>query len=391
MRKFFVTNKLIFLILLEFIYLIVLQTNFNDILNRKDISNFFTNKKKLILFEKKIKETFQITNHANLNEIESSLPFGRKWKRYNFSHNAINVGSSLDPQYIPETIITTVSIIISQKSTTKLRLHYSVVNNFNPRDMIKIYTLRNRLREDVEFNFYNASRVEKELNTITKKGPGLAAKLLLPQLTDNSVKKLIILDNGDVLTLRDLSIMYNWKMGNNIYMGAPDESAGMFGKISNKTLEVYINVGNYLIDVQKVKKMNMYNLFLKYKNVYSPPLAEQNMINDIAFGRIGYLPVEFGLVPPYSDDKLFYLRKKPKARFASWNLKIIGNKKYFLPKRYNDFLLAAFDPVIVHQWNGKWAQGNGMNIYRKLCQYFIELSGMKKEICNTHPGYCKLK
>ena len=60
--------------------------------------------------------------------------------------------------------------------------------------MIKIYSLRNRLRDDVEFIFYDASRVEKELNTITKKGPGLAAKLLLPQLTDNSVKKLIILD-----------------------------------------------------------------------------------------------------------------------------------------------------------------------------------------------------
>ena len=83
------------------------------------------------------------------------------------------------------------------------------------------------------------------------KGPGLAAKLLLAQLTDNSVKKLIILDNGDLLALRDLTIMYNWNMKNNIYMGAPDNSAGRFGKISNKSLNVYINTGNYLIDVQK--------------------------------------------------------------------------------------------------------------------------------------------
>jgi hypothetical protein len=31
----------------------------------------------------------------------------------------------------------------------------------------------------------------------------------------------------------------------------------MFGEISNKTLDIYINAGHYLIDVEKVKKKNM--------------------------------------------------------------------------------------------------------------------------------------
>ena len=126
------------------------------------------------------------------------------------------MGSSLDHNFVLETIITTTSIIISQKSTTKLRLHFAVVNNFKPKDMIKIYSLRNRLREDVEFNFYDASRVVKDLSSLSDKGPTIAARLLLPQLTDNSVKKLIIIDNGDALALRDLSVMYNWNMKNNI-------------------------------------------------------------------------------------------------------------------------------------------------------------------------------
>ena len=363
--------------------------NNNNNLNRKIKFNLFQNKNQLILFENKIKEEFRIKKNVNLNEIESNFPFGRGWNSYYFSKKAINIGSSLDPRYILKAIITTVSIIASQKSSTKLRLHFSVVNNFNTKDMIKIYKLRNRLREDVEFNFYNASRVEKELNGVGGKGPGLAAKLLLPQLTDNSVKKLIILDIGDLLALRDLTIMYNWNMKNNIYMGAPDKSAGRFGNISNKSLNVYINTGNYLIDVQKVKKINMYKLFLKYKNIYAPLLAEQHMINDIAYGKIGYLPVEFGLVPPFSNDVLFHLNNKSKAIYDTFNLRIISNNSNFLPKTYYEFLLAAYNPIIVHQWNGKWADGKGMNIYRILCQYFIELSGMKEEICNTHPGYCK--
>ena len=123
-----------------------------------------------------------------MNEIESNLPFGKKWIINRFNHNEINVGSSLDPNFILETIITTTSVINSQKSTTKLRLHFSVVENFKPKDMIKIYSLRNKIREDVEFNLYDASRVEKDLDSISYKGPELAAKLLLPQLLDDNIK-----------------------------------------------------------------------------------------------------------------------------------------------------------------------------------------------------------
>jgi hypothetical protein len=306
------------------------------------------------------------------------LPFGRRWNLLKNDPNEINVGISLDRNFILKAMITTASVIDSQKSTTKLRLHFTVVKTFKPRDMIKIYSLRSRIREDVEFNFYNARKVQIEINSITHKGPGLAAKLLLPQLVEENVKRLIIIDTGDLLVIRDLSEMYNWDMGNNMYMGAPDQSAGMYGKISKKPLDIYINAGNYLIDVNKVKKKNMYKLFLKYKNVYNPPFAEQHMINDIANGEIGYLPVEFGLVPPFPDDGFFFNSKAKSIYINNFNFDIISKFSNFLPKNYEEYLHSAINPVIIHSWNGKWSEGKGMNIYRKLCQYFIELSGMKK-------------
>jgi len=212
----------------------------------------------------------------------------------------------------------------------------------------------------------------------------------LPQLVDDNVKRLIIIDSGDVLVLRDLSEMYNWNMSNNIYMGAPDQSAGIFGKISNKTLNFYINTGHYLIDVKKVKDNNMYQSFLKYKGVYDQKFPEQHMINDIAFGKIGYLPLEFGLVQPFSNDESFYNRKKITIyNSLKSKLNMISNNSLFLPKTYEEILHLAFNPVIVHSWNGKWSEGKGINIYRKLCQYFIRLTGIEEEICKNHPGYCK--
>ena len=385
--------KLIIIIFCFEILILFYQKNeYYESLNQNNLKLIFKEKNKINIFSKIIAQEFKLKKYANLNEIESKLSFGNKVNYNKYNTNEINVGASLDPNFILKAIITISSVIASQKSNTKLRLHFSVVNNFKSKDMLKIYSLRYRLREDVEFNFYDASRVRKELYSISRKGPGLSAKLLLPQLVKDNVKKLILIDIGDVLVLRDLTKMYNWDMKNNIYMGAPDTGAGTFGKISKKILKVYINVGHYLINVEKVKKKNMYQLFVKYKNMYKNIYAEQLMVNDIAYGFVDYLPIEFGLVPPFKDDKFFKIRKnRKKSIYNCYNLTLISemsNKLNSLPKTHEEFLYHAFNPVIVHSWNGKWAEGNGMNIYRRLCQYFIELSGMKSEICSKYPGYC---
>lgn len=74
-------------------------------------------------------------------------------------------------------MITTASVMDSQKLDAKLRLHFAVVKDFSAINMMKIYTLRSKIREDVEFNFYNAKRVEKELKGLSPKGPGICARL----------------------------------------------------------------------------------------------------------------------------------------------------------------------------------------------------------------------
>ena len=379
---------IIIFFLIDIRIIIFINNEFYEALKLAFISKNINKREQIISFEKLIEKEFKIKNHVNLNEIESNLPFGRRWNLLKNDPNEINVGISLDRNFILKAMITTASVIDSQKSTTKLRLHFTVVKTFKPRDMIKIYSLRSRIREDVEFNFYNARKVQIQINSITHKGPGLAAKLLLPQLVEDDVERLIIIDTGDLLVIRDLSEMYKWDMGNNMYMGAPDQSAGMYGKISKKPLNIYINAGNYLIDVNKVKKKNMYKLFLKYKNVYGPPFAEQHMINDIANGEIGYLPVEFGLVPPFSDDGFFYKSKAQSIYINNFNFDIISKFSNFLPKNYEEYLHSAFNPVIIHSWNGKWSEGRGMNIYRKLNQYYIQLTGIKEEICLKIPSYC---
>jgi hypothetical protein len=383
-------NKLFFKIVFKiyiFIFFLLFWQNFKNY--SKSIYEFKylkSNDKKIFLF--KIRKVFKEKGFVNINEVESTIFRGRSWRKNKNKTPEINVGSALDPGFILRTMITTASVMDSQKLDTKLRLHFAVVNNFNVKNMMKIYSLRNKIREDVEFNFYNAKRVEKELKGLSPKGAGICARLLLPQLVEDDVKRLIIIDNGDVLVLRDLSEMYNWNMGKNIYMGVPDPGLGSIGIYSNKSLNVYINGGNYLIDVEKVKSINIYEKFRKYKNIYNSIFAEQDMLSDIAYGYAGYLPIRFGLISPYfndaeSDNPPF------KTYFRFINLKKSDKKYTYIPHNFNEYNLQAFNPVIAHHWNTKWMDGNGMSIYRRLVQYYIFLAGIWEETCKKYPGYCK--
>ena len=201
---------------------------------------------------KKINQTFSKNGYVNINEIESKFPEGRSWKKNNHN-NSINIGIQLDPSYILQTMMTLASIIDSQKPTTKLRFHFAVVLGFNEENMFKIYSLRAKIREDVEFIFYNAKKVETDFKGMHPKGPGAIAKILLPHLLSDNIERLLIFDVGDVLVLRDLTEMYNWNLSDYLYLGSPDPLINSYGKISKKHLSMYINIGHFLVNIKITK------------------------------------------------------------------------------------------------------------------------------------------
>ena len=128
-----------------------------------------------------------IWNWAKVLLPKSKLIGGRKWQKFTDKTNEINIGFQLDSSYILRTMMTVASIIDSQKMSTKLRLHFAVVLGFNAENMLKIYSLREKLREDVEYNFYNAKIVENDFKGMHPKGPGAVAKILLPHLLPDDI------------------------------------------------------------------------------------------------------------------------------------------------------------------------------------------------------------
>ena len=339
---------------------------------------------------KEINNTFEKNGFVNINEIESSIPDGRPWIKGQNKSKEINVGIGINPNYTLRAMMTISNIIDSQKLDTKLRIHIGVVDGFSAENMIKIYTLRERIRNDSEFNFYNAKRVETELKGVHSKGNGVMAKLILSILLPNDVERIIILDTGDLLVLRDLSEMYNWDMKNKTICGVLDESALIYGKISKKILDIYINGGNFLVDVKKFKNEKIYEQIVENKGIYSPTLtALQNYLNDVAYGKICYLPMKFGMISPFRNDK----RSDMPPYTTEKEFKCINKVRHrdiypFLPKDLNEMNVQALNPVIIHEWNGKWDIGDGISIYRRIAQLYIKYSGIYDEMCEQFPGYC---
>ena len=283
--------------------------------------------------------------------------------------------------------MTLASIMDSQYPKTKLRFHLAVVLSFNSKDMLKIYSLRNKIRDDVEFNFYNAKKVENDLKDLNTKGPGAVAKLLLPELLPDDIDKLIIFDTGDLLVLRDLYKMYNWNMSEYLYLGVPGRKVGHYALFTQKIFDVYINTGSILVNVKKVKSEKIYKKCVINKDLYRSPTGDQDLLNDIAFGKIGYLPMKFGMRAPYKNDK-----DSDKPLFDNPFYHTI--KKYFkinfrfIPKNINKITQLGNNPIVIHQFNGKWMNGKGLTVYRRLAQYYIKLAGIWEDMCKKHPGYC---
>lgn len=341
-------------------------------------------------FKKAITNYYLKNGFVNINEVESNLINGRRWKKKNYTENEINIGFQIDQKYILRCMITLASIMDSQKSSTFIRFHFGVVLNFRVEDMIKIYSLRRIIRDDVEFNFYNASKVENDLEGLNSKGPGAVAKLLLPQLLSDDIDRLLIFDTGDLLVIKDLYEAYNWNITDYLYAGVPGRKIGQYAKISKKIWKVYISVGSFLINVKNVKKENMYEKFVMYKNEYNSSIGDQDLLNDVAYGKITFLPFKFGMQSPFNSDKEGEIAKKD--NIFSVYFKVINsvNNYDFLPKSEEDFMKMGYSPSVIHHCYSKWMHGGGLTIHRRLAQYYIKYARIWDEVCRKYPGYCKI-
>ena len=353
------------------------------ILNFKSI--IIDNKKFIIEIEKE----FSKNGKVNINKIENEI----KCIKYNNSmteknNNTINIGFTLDPRYILQTMLTMTSIMATQRRTTKIIFHLGVVNNFTAKNMIKIDELRRKINNLTEFNFYYLKGAMEKMKHFHSKGEACPGKFELPELLSNDIDKLFIFDAGDVLVFRDLTELYNYNMEEYWALGTP-EPTGIILCSKYYNLTKYLNIGSILLNAKELKKNNFWDTYTKnryLKLIGAPDQALFNIL--IPDNKKGYFPLRFGGIAPFLNDKDFDNLKIMEMGMSKWLMSELGNSLPEYKKNQSNYIVQLFNPVFIHQFSEKWKDGSGLSIYRNLAKYFINLAGISDELCKIEPGYC---
>ena len=246
---------------------------------------------------------FKKFNKINLNDVYNKY-YPTKTKKNEIIKNKINIEFTLDPNYILETMLTISSIMYSQNKTTKIVFHIGVINNFNAKNMLKIFSLKNKLNNLTEFNFYYLKDAMKKMKNFHIKGEACPGKFELPQLLPDDVDKILLFDAGDVIIFKDLSELYNYDMKNFWVLGLP-EPIGI-GLIKKYNSTKYINIGALIINVTEFKMNKIWDKYTKNRNLQVKGAPDQTLFNIIIpDDKKDYFPFRLGVYSIFEDDNSF--------------------------------------------------------------------------------------
>ena len=340
-------------------------------------------------FINEIEQKYKSSNQVNINQVYNII--------YNVEeifnpdiNSTINIGFTLDKNYIYETMLTISSIMATQRKNTKIRFHLGVTKNFLAVKMAEIFELKNKINNNTEFNFYYLKESVIKMKGFHHKGEACPGKFELPIYLPDDVEKLIIFDGGDLLVLRDLTKLYQYNMGEYWILGTPEPIIiNSFMKI-RYNITKYLNIGSIMIDVKKYKDNNIWEKYTNNRNLPLRGQPDQTLINIIIpDSKKNYIPFKFGGICLFDNDEFSdSLMFNQLLGYKNWINSSLSSTLPNNPKSEIGILLQLNNPRFIHQFYGKWEKGDGLSIYRHLAKYFMLISGISTMLCKKKPKYC---
>jgi len=329
---------------------------------------------------------FRKYNKININNIYKKYN-PTKEKKNETIKSTIHIEFTLDPDFILETMLTITSIMASQEKTTKIVFHFGVIKNFKAEYMIKIFSLKNKINNLTDFNFYYLIGAMKKMKNFHKKGEACPGKFELPQLLPDNIEKILLFDAGDVIVIKDLTKLYNYNMKNYWILGLPEPICLNYVKKYNITK--YLNIGALIINVTEFKKNNIWDKYTKNRNLYLMGAVDQTLLNIIIpDDKKDYFPFSLGIYSIFKKEDRFYSKNYYDYGLESW-LASNSNNLPNNPRTISEYFSLINTSIFIHQFEGKWYNGEGLSLCRNSSKYFIKLAGIWEELCSKRPGYCQ--
>lgn len=328
-----------------------LRYHFKDEINNRKLFNInyslesYINISKNRSFEDNAVFIYNKTGMLNITKLE--LYIGIKNININNSlMNNIHISMSFDKKYTDLSLISIASILNTSNDNTYIHFHILGLN-FGFEEIKKIIELR-RINNRVNFIFYNAKQAEYDFKIGLKdhRGIGNYAKLLIPEIINNT-NKTIIIDSGDTLCQKDLSELYFYNIGENYFGWVMDQIAGNYKITGDKFMSnnFHPNTGVMLVNIKKYKKDRLYKkaLFMtKSYKFFSCPT--QDILITISNYKFKFIPLKYNLHIYYRSKE--EVEKKIRSDWLNNFLKT----QRFSPYRYTLYEIyeAMDDPAIYH-------------------------------------------
>ena len=204
--------------------------------------------------------------------------------------NNINLCMSLNDKYLYPTLVAIESVLINcNKTKTFITYHVLCAPNVKNESLSVIKSLINKYYLNLEIILYNMG------NTFINNNEGRFSqaayyRLLSPIIFD--LERILYID-GDTLTFKDLSEMYQIEFNDNYILGFLDIMSDRVDHLGIKS-ERYINSGVVLLNLEKIRKDNKtFELIKALLDDIPLPNHDQTILNYVLYPKIGILPSKY--------------------------------------------------------------------------------------------------
>ena len=249
----------------------------------------------------------------------------KKFYKTNIFDNYIHIALNIDNKYIYPCIVYLTSLLDNKADSTFYIIHILTGDNINKDIFYKVNaTIEKFAANSANVTFYN---MKDQFRKATHGGfisvaayYRISLSSLLPE-----VEKIIYTDS-DVITFKDLSEMYNIKLGEKIYYCGGLDSGFLVGEIKHYfkiNLDKYMNSGILIMNLTAIRKDYVETNLKNFISSHFLNHHEQTAINALYYNNIQVLPYKYSCFAFDSYDKIVTFNNKQNEayRFDETELK----------------------------------------------------------------------
>ena len=300
--------------------------------------------------------------------------------KFNFKNNTklkkIPVAFSVDHNYIYPLIVLLTSILYNSSPKTYYSFHILVPSNFTETDKKKLFSLI-KLHPNCEFILHDMGEGYKYWDVYGNYTQTVYYRLALSDVIKD-LDKIIYLD-CDTTVHKDLTNLYNLKMGNYCYMGFPGHEIGYMEINGTRN---FINSGVMLVNLKRLREINAPQLFENYYNEFGTKKVDEYLINVIFYDKIKFLPFIYG-IPDFEEHHII---GSPTIFYESLNGSCPGTPE--------DMIKASENRVITHgaykdiKW---WSRDyDELSDIGKKWIFYASKTQLFDEICKKYVNFKKI-